>query len=140
LKGPGQLLGPDAFGDVAGETRSDRIARDGWIVQGREGHNLRSGPRCQDALPHVDTVAIRQSEVEEHDIWIESRHSFDRIIARRLQPDDLHTQLRDSDLDRLGEQALIVNDQDANDSLRSVGSSKTNVAPDEVGLTEIDPP
>ena len=117
--------------EVATEPRLEGLIDDPRVIERGDGHQLRLRPPLQHLPSNRETAAIGQSDVHQDHICVVGVEERDRVTPIRHGSTDAHPGFAQGGADRLGEQDVIIDDQDANRgaSLRSTGKTIWKSAP-----------
>ncbi len=128
--------------DVAVEPDLQRLLDGPVIVARGERQDLRIGEALKDGLAGGETALIREAEIHEDQVGRSRSTATKHVLRGRGHGHDAHALPLEGGSDRVREERMIVDDQDANRSLLSSmeGSSSRKLAPDRVDRRPIEPP
>ena len=117
--------------EVAAESRLEGVIDGPRVIERGNGHELRLRPTLQHLLSNREAAAIGESDVHQDHICVVGLEERDRVTPIRHGSTDTHPGFVQGGADRLGEQEVIIDDQDANRgaSLRSTGKTIWKSAP-----------
>jgi hypothetical protein len=115
------------FADEVVRSGADRRDRGVEATEGGEDDDRHVGAIGDDALAELDAVHMAHVEVGHHDIEVLAHDETLRVLCRRSRR-DLVAALAQSDLERLGETDIVVDEEDARAHVDSRGK-KTGMVP-----------
>src|SRR6476661_5060339 len=128
--------------EVAAESGLESVVDRSAVIERRDGHQLRLGPSLQDLPSHREAAAVGKADIHQDEVGVLRLEERDRVTPVRDGRAHAHPGVAKRRTDRLSEQDVIINDQDANRgaSLRSTGRTIWKSAPGDPGSTQTIPP
>src|SRR5512132_125916 len=117
-----QLRGDPILCDVAGRAGVTRTVDVGGGVRARQYQYAGIRPRLANPPGRLDSVHHRHADIHQDNVRLELQRQLDCLRTVARAPDDLEGALAGEDrLERLGEQPMVVHDQDANRAFELYG-------------------
>ena len=117
--------------EVTAEPRLEGLVDGPRVIERGDGHQLRLRPPLQHLPSNRESASIGESDVHQDHICVVGFEERDRVTPIRHGSTDVHPGFAQGGAYRLGEQDVIIDDQDANRgaSLRSTGKTIWKSAP-----------
>src|SRR5436190_3922723 len=128
--------------EIAAESGLESVIDGPAVIECRDGHQLRLRPSLQDLPSHREAAAVRKADIHQDEIGVLRLEERDRVTPVRDGRTHADPSVVERRADRISEQDMIINDQDANRgaSPRSTGRTIWKSAPGEPGSTQTIPP